>query len=610
MRSVGRCPLVLAALALLTGAASAQPGTVGADGSPPPALVEDVTVLRAEGDPAEPVPAAGRPAPQRLEFPPAPPVPSPPRKDSPAVVPACASVVPITVPPPGRLPALPADLEKTAPPRGQPAVVKVEGAPTPAADLPTVEIKDPPSSLPDRLPAIHIDELPSTLPGSTPAPPRPEPPALPPVLPPAEKKESPPPAPVPTALPVPGTAKPVPAAEPARPSLAPAVEPAKPPTPAAAASAKPPTPPAEPAKPSTPPAKPARPAAAPAKPAALPATEAAKPPTPPADKAGAPDETHADEDGLPGFCWFEPKARLQRLAFFGDFLYLKPRGTDVIYGQPRDGLTPISAPLGPQGVLEPGYAPGFRAGLQYVLTPGSAVEASFAWWENQTHSFLGLPPGAPPGSVIQSTVTLPSLMNVAADSLTAAGSSGQAFRTADVAYQQYLCGGCSWYTVNWLAGVRYATLRQDLNGEFTILGTTDVDTRINFDGVGPRLGLDGELLGKYGVRLYARTAGSLLAGHFGGSYNQFNVFAGQQGNIDYKSDRIVPVWELELGVGWVSPKGRVRVLCGYYLATWFDTVVTPDFIAAVRANNFSTGGGNLQGTLAFDGLTARVEFWY
>ncbi len=302
--------------------------------------------------------------------------------------------------------------------------------------------------------------------------------------------------------------------------------------------------------------------------------------------------------------------REDRIRAFVDMLYLKARGADLIYGQPRDGLSTISAPLGAQGILEPDYAGGVRAGVEYCLSACAGIDAEVAWWQNQTHSFLGLPPGAPPGSVIQSTVTLPSVMNAAGDSLTATGALGLEFRTADLVYRHLLCGESGRYSINWLAGARYAELRQDYSGVFTILGTTDVDTSIKFEGIGPRAGLDGELLCGHGVRLYGRTTANFLAGHFGGSYNQFNVFAGEQGNIDYKNDRIVPILELELGVGWVSPKGHVRVMAGYYLAAWFDTVVTPDFIAGVRANNFSTSGGNLQSDLTFDGLMGRVEFVY
>lgn len=139
-------------------------------------------------------------------------------------------------------------------------------------------------------------------------------------------------------------------------------------------------------------------------------------------------------------------------------------------------------------------------------------------------------------------------------------------------------------------------------------GSTAVDTHVNFDGVGPRIGLDGYLCCKHGLYLYGRGSANFIAGHFGADYSQFNTFAGDQGEVDYKNDRIVPILELELGVGWTSHSGRVRVMGGYYLAGWFDTVTTGDFIYSVRGNDFTTNGNNLRDTVTFDGLMARVEF--
>jgi hypothetical protein len=301
---------------------------------------------------------------------------------------------------------------------------------------------------------------------------------------------------------------------------------------------------------------------------------------------------------------------------WAEFLYLKARNQDIAYAQPRDGFSTLSRPTGAQGFVEPDYAPGVRFGAGVGVGEGW-VESSFSWWESQSHSFEI----APPGSFLQSNLTLPNLMNSATDSVTAAASYGLEFRMADIDYKHLICGecNCGHSYLAWFAGARYAFLRQTLEGTFQILGTTLVDTHINFDGAGPHLGLEGEVAGPSGLRLYGRTSIDVLAGHFGASYNQFNVFVGNQGNIDYKADRLVPIWELELGVGWASSGGQVRAMIGYDLTVWFNTVTTGDFINALRFNqpgslttagNFTTNMNNLTNTLAFDGLTARVEFKY
>jgi hypothetical protein len=101
-----------------------------------------------------------------------------------------------------------------------------------------------------------------------------------------------------------------------------------------------------------------------------------------------------------------------------------------------------------------------------------------------------------------------------------------------------------------------------------------------------------------------------LAGHFSGSYSQHNIFAGNQASTQISEDRLVPQLEFELGVGWVSPKGRVRVSAGYYVGTWFNTITIPGLIQGVQNNNFTTNSNNFRDTLTFDGLVGHVEFRY
>src|SRR5262249_24354827 len=200
--------------------------------------------------------------------------------------------------------------------------------------------------------------------------------------------------------------------------------------------------------------------------------------------------------------------------------------------------------------------------------------------------------------------------NCSTSSKAAEGTFASEFRTGDIAYTRILCGDGHCYVVNWLAGAYYAHLNQDLHTEFKILGTTTVDTNINFDGIGPRIGLEGEGLICKNVYLYGRGTANLVAGHFTGSFTQDNTFAGNQGNITFRDDRIMPILDLELGVGWTSSNGRVRVLAGYTVAAWFNSLLTPEFINAVQTNNFTHQGDNLSNTLWFDGLIARVEFRY
>jgi hypothetical protein len=284
-------------------------------------------------------------------------------------------------------------------------------------------------------------------------------------------------------------------------------------------------------------------------------------------------------------------------------LYLRARGTDVVYGQPRNGIGVLGVPAGQQGILQSDYAPGLRFGGDLAMSQCSSVEASFLWWQNQSHSHLE----APPNTVIQSAVTLPQTSNTASDSLAADASTSFDLMIGDAVFKHILCTDHCTYAVNWLVGGRYAHMSQHFRGDFSILGDTAVSSNVNFDGAGPRAGLEGELTGKWGLMVFTRGAVNLLAGHFGADYTQTNIFGGLQGITNYRSDRIVPVLELELGFGWVSPQGHVRASAGYYVAGWFNSFTTPDMVQGVQNNNFTTNGNNLRNTLTFDGLMARLE---
>jgi hypothetical protein len=298
-----------------------------------------------------------------------------------------------------------------------------------------------------------------------------------------------------------------------------------------------------------------------------------------------------------------PRFGDHRSGVFGEFLYLRPRGADVVFAQPQSGCGTAAVPNGPSAVLAPDYSPGFRAGGFAALNNCSSIEAAFSWWDDDTHSTVV----APGGTVLHSLLVLPSTTSCSATSAQATGGLSLGIRTGDVSYKRLLCSDGHAYYVNWLAGAYYAHLDQALATDFSISGHTTVDTHINQDGVGPRVGLEGEALAKWGISVYGRGTANLLASHIGASFIQHNTFAGNQGFATFADDRILPILDLELGIGWTSPKGHVRVLGGYYVAGWFNTLVTSDFINAVQANNFSNHGDNLSNTLWFDGLVGRVE---
>lgn len=97
-----------------------------------------------------------------------------------------------------------------------------------------------------------------------------------------------------------------------------------------------------------------------------------------------------------------------------------------------------------------------------------------------------------------------------------------------------------------------------------------------------------------------------MVGEFKADYQQTNTFNGVEAFTNWSAGRIVPALELEIGVGWVGPRRRLRISGGYAVQTWFNVVKTEEFIGAVQSHNFDS----LSDVLTFDGLVARAEWQF
>jgi hypothetical protein len=284
-------------------------------------------------------------------------------------------------------------------------------------------------------------------------------------------------------------------------------------------------------------------------------------------------------------------------------LYLRAHNVDMAYAEPRNGLNPATAtPTGAVGVVAPQFRSGFRVGGAYALNPCSSIVTTFSWFETNGANTIGT---VVPDS-IHSLTTYPTTASASANSLLASGTYGIRFRTVDTEYRRLIWGSQN-AAINWSAGARYGHLGQNFSAtELITPGTTFVDSRITFDGAGPRFGLDGERRVHNGFMIYGRTGASFLAGSFRSSYNQYNTFFLNQANVTWKDQRIVPILEAELGAGWASCNGRIRITGGYYVGSWFNTVATPLWIAGAQNSNFT----NVSQSIVFDGLVTRLEYCF
>lgn len=291
------------------------------------------------------------------------------------------------------------------------------------------------------------------------------------------------------------------------------------------------------------------------------------------------------------------------ISLFGDFLYLSPGGVDFAYATHVDGTTAAAVPLAPPSMVDPTYQPGFRVGLGYDLDATSKLKATYWYYENSTTNSVILPGGT---GFLRPELVHPNTLTVASDRLAATAGYGIDFQMADLDYEDILsCGDCWW--VNWFAGVRYANLDEDFRALYTNLDAIQVQSEIDFDGVGPRIGIGGERELGCGLLVFGRASSNFIVGEFRADYRQQLITTGvTQAVTGYTDDRIVTQLELELGLGWHNCCDTFRIQAGYYTAAWLNSVTTPSFIRDVQAASFDS----MSETLTFDGLTVRAEIRY
>ncbi len=271
---------------------------------------------------------------------------------------------------------------------------------------------------------------------------------------------------------------------------------------------------------------------------------------------------------------------------------------------PQDGILVAGAtPVGPVGVVSPGYSPGYRAGGFFTMGPDSRVSAQYTWYNASDSSSIS----TSGGNVLMPLVLFPGTFNAGSTAQSATASYVNSFQMIDVDYDVIAeRGDRYWY--GYSLGARYAQLKQGFSANFPFDppdGTTTLNTAANFDGVGPSAGVQGEhcLFAGSRLRAYAKGSASFLVGSWRTSYFQQNQFAGTQANASLKQDRIVPLLDLELGLAWLSRGQRVRISGGYLVSAWFNSINTPGWITSVQNSTYNPGAQ----TVTFDGLVARAE---
>ena len=202
---------------------------------------------------------------------------------------------------------------------------------------------------------------------------------------------------------------------------------------------------------------------------------------------------------------------------------------------------------------------------------------------------------------VRALLTHPNTPDVAADSLSASIDYDIRFSNADLVFRRRFRGDSKscW---NVRTGLRYSTLDQDMRTLYTINGETAVTSEIEFRGYGPQLGLDASRTWGRNFDMYGSGVVSFVFGEFESNYAQIGQLTMPVTGFD--DDRVVPVLEYEIGFGWTSDSGCVRLKSGYYVGSWYNVVTTSEFIRGIRAGSFD----NIDDSVTFHGFTAGLDF--
>ncbi len=302
-----------------------------------------------------------------------------------------------------------------------------------------------------------------------------------------------------------------------------------------------------------------------------------------------------------------------RSGLFGEFLYLRPRDTEIALAVPAQfadlGLGGRPAGIEPQGrtlILDPDYQPGYRVGATFAQSDCSSIQLTYASFESQT-SNGGTVTGADlaanrsmfPLLVHPLTFDPGIVTNVAVQ-----GQFDVDFDIFDIDGRLLLFETDN-LAINGLGGVRWANMDQTLAAAYTANGGTVVTGGAQHDGLGARVGLDGEYRARNGFGAFAKGAGSLLFGASRGDYRQYQLNDPNNPQIftTGKYDRLSPMLDVETGVQWVSPQQRLRLSAGYMTSVWFNVITTRDYIVGIQNNQYD----DFSDTVTFDGFTARAE---
>jgi Legionella pneumophila major outer membrane protein precursor len=287
---------------------------------------------------------------------------------------------------------------------------------------------------------------------------------------------------------------------------------------------------------------------------------------------------------------------------FGEFLLLSAGNSDIMYAREETDPLLQGTPTGPTGILQDTASAGFRVGVNIARDNCSSIFGAFTQWEGGSSSSIT----ANGANILNPVLLHPSLLTTGSTAVSAIANQYIRFRFADMGYRRVYSSGTN-HVINWSTGLRYGKLEQKLNTSQTVsvaTGLTNMITGVDYDGFGLLAGLDAERQSQEtGLLVYGKVGASMMAGNWRARSRQTNQFGGGVAANNYRDFRLSPILESELGAGWQSESGGLRLTAGFLASGWFNAISTRDYIQSFNEGNFV----DMNDTVTFSGLTAKIE---
>jgi hypothetical protein len=170
------------------------------------------------------------------------------------------------------------------------------------------------------------------------------------------------------------------------------------------------------------------------------------------------------------------------------------------------------------------------------------------------------------------------------------------------------CNWCPAWDIKWFFGGRYADIEWIRDSATTDANaqTLSSRTRMDFEGVGPRFGVDGRrYIGRNGnFSVFAKGGLSLLLGDVDYLTTSVTATPGVTPSQRARFTRVIPVTEIEVGAS-VHATDNFTISGGYLLSAWHDLGLGEQNFATL-----TTGFYDDANILAFDGWFVRGELLY